>query len=176
MNRGFKSYLMIVLSALVITIVILNFFSFYLVSGNSMAPTLENNNYLIVKKSFFGKGQYARGDIIVFHARVESSLETEKELVKRIIAIPGDKVKIENNQVYVNNHIIREKYLTEDKTIGDLELTVAPDSYFVLGDNRMISLDSREGSIGLISEKEIMGEVIVKMFPFERIGDEMNEN
>lgn len=176
MNRGFKSYLTIVISAFIITIVILNFFSFYLVSGNSMAPTLENNNYLIVKKSFLNKGQYARGDIIVFHARVKSSLKHEKELVKRIIAIPGDEVKIENNQVYVNNRVIREQYLKEDKTIGDVELVVAPDSYFVLGDNRMISLDSRESSIGLISEMEIMGEVIIKMFPFEWIGDEVNEN
>jgi len=76
----------------------------------------------------------------------------------------------------VNNQVIREDYLEEEKTLGEIELTVEGDSYFVLGDNRMISLDSREGSIGLVKEKEIMGEVIIKMFPFERIGDEIYEN
>jgi signal peptidase I len=176
MNREFKSYLSIVLLAFVITIGILNFFSFYLVSGSSMAPTLKNNNYLIVKKGFLSKGKYERGDIIVFNAAVQNSLQNEKELVKRVIAIPGDTVKIENNKVYVNNEIIKEDYLKEDSTKGSLEITVDGDSYFVLGDNRMISLDSREDSIGLINEKEIMGEVIIKMFPFERIGDEINEN
>ena len=176
MNRELKSYFAIVFSAFVITVGILNFFSFYLVSGSSMAPTLKNNNYLIVKKAFLSKGKYERGDIIVFNAAVKNSLQNEKELVKRVIAIPGDTLKIENNKVYVNNQVIREDYLEEEKTLGEIELTVEGDSYFVLGDNRMISLDSREGSIGLVKEKEIMGEVIIKMFPFERIGDEIYEN
>ena len=176
MNREFKSYLLIIISAFIITTGILSFFSFYLVSGNSKAPTLRNNNYLIVKKGFLSEDQYERGDIIVFNAAVQNSLKNEKELVKRVIAIPGDTVKIKNNEVYVNNEVIKEDYLKEHNTIGDLELIVEGNSYFVLGDNRVISLDSREDTIGLINEKEIMGKVIIKMFPFEWIGDEINEN
>lgn len=175
MNKEFRSYLTIVLLAFVITMGILNFYSFYLVSGHSMAPTLKNNNYLIVKKEFLSDKQYKRGDIIVFNAAIQSSLQDKKDLVKRIIAIPGDSVRIENNHVFVNDLMISENYLTEDKTLGDLEIVVDADSYFVLGDNRKVSLDSREGSIGLIKEKEILGEVIIKMFPFERIGDEVYE-
>lgn len=175
MNRAFNSYFIIVLSALMITLGIMNFFSFYLVSGNSMAPTLKNNNYLIVKKEFIGKTQYQRGDIIVFHADLQSSLQERNELVKRIVATPGDVVRIENNHVYVNDSIISENYLTVEKTTGDLERVVEAGSYFVLGDNREISLDSRQSSIGLVKENEILGEVIIKMFPFERIGDEIYE-
>jgi len=175
MSKEFKSYLMVILSAFVITIVILNFFSFYLVSGHSMTPTLDENNYLIVKKAFLSEEQYERGDIVVFHATVKNSLQNEKDLVKRIIAIQGDTVKIKDNHVYVNNKMITENYLKEDKTVGDLELMVKPDSYFVLGDNRKVSLDSRERSIGLINKNEISGKVIIRMFPFEMIGDEMYE-
>lgn len=170
MNKEFRSYIIVALSALLITFGTLNFFSFYLVSGDSMAPTLKNNNYLIVKKDFLGKKQYQRGDIIVFSADLKSSLQDKNELVKRIIAIPGDVVRIENNHVYVNDSIIHEKYLVKEKTIGDLERIVKPESYFVLGDNRDVSLDSRESSIGLIKSNEILGEVIIKMFPFEWIG------
>jgi len=175
MNKEFRSYLIIVLSAFITTMVILNFFSFYLVSGNSMVPTLKDNNYLIVKKNFLNEKYYDRGDIIVFNATIKSSLQNEKDLVKRIIAIQGDTVKIEKNHVYVNNQLISENYLAEEKTIGDLEIVVEKDSYFVLGDNRKVSLDSRESSIGLIKENEILGKVIIKMFPFEKIGDEIYE-
>ena len=176
MKKEFKSYFIIILLALVITLGIMNFFSFYLVSGDSMAPTLKNNNYLIVKKEFLGKKQYKRGDIIVFNADLQSTLQDKNELVKRIIATPGDVVRIENNHVYVNGLIISENYLTEEKTFGDLERVIEAGSYFVLGDNREVSLDSRESSIGLVKEDEIMGEVIIKMFPFERIGDEIYED
>lgn len=175
MNKEFRSYLIIVSLAFVITMIILNFFSFYLVSGNSMSPTLKDNNYLVVKKKNSNEEHYERGDIIVFNAAVKSSLQNEKDLVKRIIAIEGDRVKIENNHVYVNNRIIREYYLIEEKTSGELELIVEDNSYFVLGDNRKVSLDSREQSIGLIKENEILGEVIIKMFPFDKIGDEVYE-
>lgn len=174
MNKEFRSYLIVVISAFVITMVTLNFFSFYLVSGDSMTPTLNENNYLVVKKAFLNEKQYERGDIIVFHASVKNSLQNEKDLVKRIIAIQGDTVRIKNNQVYVNDEMITENYLKEDKTAGDLELIVKPNSYFVLGDNRKVSLDSR-GSIGLVNKSEILGKVIIRMFPFEMIGDEMDE-
>jgi len=135
-----------------------------------MEPTLKNNNYLIVKKQFMGEKEYKRGDIIVFNADLQNSLYNKKELVKRIIAVPGDFIRIENSLVYVNNLIISENYLTDEKTIGDIERVVEKDSYFVLGDNREVSLDSRESSIGLVKESDILGEVIIKMFPFERIG------
>lgn len=175
MNKEFRSYLIIVLSAFITTILILNFFSFYLVSGNSMLPTLKDNNYLIVKKNFLNGENYDRGDIIVFNATIKSSLQNEKDLVKRIIAIQGDTVKIEKNHVYVNDQLISENYLAEEKTVGSLEIVVEKDSYFVLGDNRKVSLDSRESSIGLIKEYEILGKVIIKMFPFKKVGDEIYE-
>lgn len=173
MNKEFKSYVVTVFSALIITIFILQFFSFYLVSGDSMEPTLNNNNYLIVRKSFLREKKYEKGDIVIFHTAVRNNLKDEKDLVKRIIAVPGDEIKIENNHVYINDQIIQEIYLKKDKTGGSLKMIVDEENYFVMGDNRKVSLDSRESSIGLVNQAEILGEVIIKMFPFEGIGDEI---
>jgi len=172
-NKEFKSYVVTVFSALIITIFILQFFSFYLVSGDSMEPTLNNNNYLIVRKSFLREKKYEKGDIVIFHTAVRNNLKDEKDLVKRIIAVPGDEIKIENNHVYINDQIIQEIYLKKDKTGGSLKMIVDEENYFVMGDNRKVSLDSREASIGLVNQAEILGEVIIKMFPFEGIGDEI---
>jgi len=172
-NKEFKSYVVTVFSALIITIFILQFFSFYLVSGDSMEPTLNNNNYLIVRKSFLREKKYEKGDIVIFHTAVRNNLKDEKDLVKRIIAVPGDEIKIENNHVYINDQIIQEIYLKKDKTGGSLKMIVDEENYFVMGDNRKVSLDSRESSIGLVNQAEILGEVIIKMFPFEGIGDEI---
>lgn len=173
MNKEFKSYVVTVFSALIITIFILQFFSFYLVSGDSMEPTLNNNNYLIVRKSFLREKKYEKGDIVIFHTAVRNNLKDEKDLVKRIIAVAGDEIKIENNHVYINDQIIQEIYLKKDKTGGSLKMIVDEENYFVMGDNRKVSLDSREASIGLVNQAEILGEVIIKMFPFEGIGDEI---
>lgn len=175
MSKEFKSYLVIVFSALIFAILILQFFSFYLVSGDSMAPTLKNNNYLIVKKGFLRENDYKKGDIIIFQTAVKSSLKNEKDLVKRIIAVEGDEVKIENNHVYINENLIQENYLKNDITLGTLKIKVDKGNYFVMGDNREISLDSRQDSIGLVNQNQILGKVIVKMFPFEKIGDESYE-
>ncbi|MDM8534715.1 signal peptidase I [Clostridiaceae bacterium HSG29] len=176
MNKEIKSWIRTVLFSILIAIVILQFFSFFLVSGKSMDPTLENNDYLIVKKPFLNYFEYKRNDIIVFETEIKSSLNNKKDLVKRIIAIEGDRIQIENGQVYLNEKLLNENYIVDKNTDGDIDLIVAENSFFVMGDNREVSFDSRYESIGLINKVDILGKVIVKMLPFKKIGDENNEN
>lgn len=130
------------------------------ISGNSMEPTLiEGNIVLCIKKS-----KFKSGDIIVFYYN-------NHILVKRIIGLPGDWIDIDSEgNVFVNDKILKEPYIKE-KTIGeyDIELPyqVPEESYFIMGDERESSIDSRNSLIGTISQEEIMGKVIFKVWPIK---------
>jgi len=174
-DKEIKSWIRTVLFSILIAIVILQFFSFFLVSGKSMNPTLENNDYLIVKRPFLNYFEYKRNDIIVFETDLKSSINNKKDLVKRIIAIEGDRIQIKNGQVYINGELLNENYIIDKNTEGNIDLIVANNSFFVMGDNREVSFDSRFESIGLINKSDVLGKVVVKMLPFKRIGDENND-
>jgi signal peptidase I len=165
-----------VIFSIIIAIVILQFFSFFLVSGSSMMPTLENNDYLIVKKQILGNFEYKKNDIIIFKVNIKSDIKRNKDLVKRIIATEGDHIQIINDVVYVNNELLKEKYILSNETKGNIDLFVNNNCFFVMGDNREFSLDSRSENIGEINKEDVLGKVILKMFPVEWIGDENDEN
>lgn len=132
------------------------------VDGDSMYPTLINNEILILKK--YDKS-YERFDIVVFNYN-------NSKLVKRIIGLPGENIFYKNNQLYINNKKINDvnlNVLTNDFNLNDLGYTKIPEGYyFVLGDNRINSLDSRV--IGLISEEDILGVANFSIFPFDKFG------
>lgn len=132
------------------------------VDGDSMYPTLINNEILILKK--YDKS-YERFDIVVFNYN-------DSKLVKRIIGLPGENIFYKNNQLYINNKKINDvnlNVLTNDFNLDDLGYTKIPEGYyFVLGDNRINSLDSRV--IGLISEEDILGVANFSIFPFDKFG------
>lgn len=125
------------------------------VIGESMEPTLHNSDTCIVVKDFDG---YEPGDIVVFN-----SIE-DKALIKRVIAVGGQTVRIADGIVYVNDVAIEEDYLKEGEfTVGfDIQGTVIVPKgcYFVLGDNRNNSLDSRSKTVGFIKETDMIGESI----------------
>ena len=175
-DKEIKSWIRTVLFSILIAIVILNFFAFFLVSGESMNPNLENNDYLIVKKPFLNYFDYKRNDIVVFKTEIKTSINSKKDLVKRIIAIEGDEIQIKDGKVYLNSKLLFEDYIKNKNTEGNIDLIVAKNSFFVMGDNRKVSFDSRYELIGVINEEDILGKVVVKMFPFKQIGDEKNEN
>lgn len=129
------------------------------VDGDSMNPTLENNQILILNKM---NHKYKKNDIIVFKYN-------GSKLVKRIVATPKDKVKISDGVLYVNGKKLKDVVDTkiEYSGIAENEITVNDDEYFVLGDNRNNSLDSRY--IGLISKNEIEGTVAFSIFPPKKI-------
>ncbi len=130
------------------------------VNGDSMFPTLEDNDIMILKK--FDK-KIERFDIVVVSYN-------NKYLIKRVIGLPGEVIKYEDNKLYVDGKYIEEDFL-DSATTADFELNgkIPQEYYFVMGDNREISYDSR--SIGAFSIKKILGKTNYTLYPFQRIGN-----
>lgn len=146
----------------VITLIVL-FIRMYIVSpvrvdGNSMYPTLNNREFLLLTKF---DHSYERFDIVVLKYN-------KQKLVKRVIGLPGETVEYKNNKLYVNGKVIEEEFKlfeTKDFNIAELGYDVIPeDYYFVVGDNRNASLDSRR--IGLIHRKDIEGTINISISRF----------
>lgn len=125
-------------------------YSFYKVNGESMFPTLKDKQIIVVNK--YSK-EYNYNDIIVFKNKENNEL-----FIKRVIGLPNDTITIKNNKLYRNNKLVEESYLKEYVvTLGEINVKVPSNKYFVLGDNRVKSLDSRV--LGCISKKDIIGKV-----------------
>ena len=134
------------------------------VDGTSMYNTLDNGEILLLKKY---EKSYKRFDVIVFY-------NGQDRLIKRIIGLPGEEVKYKDNKLYINGKYIKEDFLknnqkTYDFNLKDLGYNKVPkDSYFVLGDNRTNSTDSR--IIGPVYKKDISGKSDFVLFPFDKFG------
>lgn len=134
------------------------------ISGNSMAPTLNDGEIVLSLK---GGGNFQPGDIVAFYY-------DNKILVKRVIAGPGDWVDIdEKGTVFVNEEELYEPYLTE-KALGDCNIDLpyqVPESkLFVMGDHRSVSLDSRNTALGCVSNDQIVGQLLFRVWPRNGIG------
>ena len=128
-----------------------------------MSPTLGHDEIVVMLKT----DSLKRGDLIGFYYQ-------GKILLKRVIALPEDEVVIDGEgNVYVNEELLDEPYVTE-KSLGDCDLefpfTVPGDGYFVMGDKRTNSVDSRNSVIGTIVLDDIIGKVFIRVWPFSRIG------
>lgn len=128
------------------------------VNGSSMAPTLKGGEIMLLNKL----GNIERFDIVVL--KIE---EEQDNLIKRVIGLPGETVEIKDNKIYINEKILEDKY-GEGITYNIDKITLKEDEYFVLGDNRMISLDSRV--FGTIKASEIKGTTNFIIYPFKKIG------
>ena len=128
------------------------------IKGASMFPNLRDSELLLTEKVYYYIQKPKRGDVIVFQAPNSNNVD----FIKRIIAQPRDTIKIENGIIYVNNQKLDEPYETQD-TQGDLNVKIADNQYFVLGDNRSASSDSR--SFGTIDRKSIKGKAWLIYWP-----------
>ncbi|GAA0704203.1 signal peptidase I [Paraclostridium ghonii] len=140
------------------------------VSGESMYPTLNTKDYLIINKLAYKMDNPNRGDIVVFKTDLKNNDGEKKSLVKRIIGLPNEHLVIESGQVYINGKLIDEPYLKDTYTAGDIDMKIPSDSYFAMGDNRLVSKDSRDNEVGVVSKDEIVGEVSIRVFPFQSLG------
>ena len=159
--RGTVSMLVVV--AAVAVLIATLFLPILQISGDSMSPTLEHDEIVVLLKT----KNFNRGDLIGFYYQ-------GKILLKRVIALPEDEVAIDGDgNVYVNGALLEEPYVTE-KTLGDCDLEfpyqVPGTGYFVMGDKRSNSVDSRNSVIGAIEREDIIGKVFIRVWPFSEIG------
>ena len=159
--RGTVAVLVVV--AAVAVLIATLFLPILQISGDSMSPTLEHDEIVVLLKT----KRFERGDLVGFYYQ-------GKILLKRVVALPEDEVAIDaDGNVYVNGELLEEPYVTE-KGLGDCDLEfpykVPGTGYFVLGDRRSNSVDSRNSAVGAISKDDIIGKVFIRVWPFSRMG------
>ena len=159
--RSTISVLVVVVAAAVLITTL--FLPILQISGDSMYPTLDHDEIVVLLKT----KSFERGDLIGFYFQ-------GKILLKRIIALPEDEVVIDaEGNVYVNAELLKEPYVT-DRGLGDCDLEfpykVPDDGYFVLGDRRSNSVDSRSSVVSAITQDDIIGKVCIRVWPLQKFG------
>jgi len=132
----------------------------YRVSGTSMVPNLQNNEYVVVNKMAYLFHPPERGDVIVFHY----PLDTTKDFIKRVIGIPGDTISYDSTTVTVDGTVLKEPYISQAANSEGKTLVVPQNDYFVLGDNRPVSDDSR--TWGFVPKDDLVGKAVLVYWPF----------
>ena len=174
MNNSFKNTLSEIFETILIALVIVIPIRYFLiqpfmVKGQSMEPTFQDNNYLIIDKLSYRLRSPQRGEVIV----MDSPSNNGQYFIKRIIGLPNETLEIKNGKITIYNQenpegtTLDEPYLGNIETPGDLSITLKANEYFVLGDNRYHSYDSR--SWGVLEEDKIVGKVWVRLWPLNEI-------
>jgi signal peptidase I len=169
LRRSLRELLLVLLAAALLAGGSMFFFRAALVRGSSMEPTLRDGDCIFVQTA--GYHQPRQGDIVAIRAKDRQG----KHLIKRIIAREGDTVQIdfEAGMVFVNGQLLEEPYINEATTLsGDIPfpVTVPPGCFFVLGDNRNHSQDSRSSALGFVPLKDIEGRAVFRFAPLSRFG------
>lgn len=163
--RNLAEWVAILLGALVVALLVTRFLvQAFFIPSLSMAPTLENNDRVLVNKLSYDLHDVNRGDVIVFERPPQEAESDIKDLIKRVVALPGDTIADQDGRLIINGAPLEEPYLQP----GDTTTNVAPQTIpaghvFVMGDNRNDSRDSRY--FGPLSEDLIVGRAFVKVWP-----------
>ena len=168
-KTGYGAYILNLIKIIFVAVIvagIINVFCFQLVriEQTSMHPTLEDNYTVFLFKSAYLFSQPKSGDIIIFQSQTNS----QTNYVKRVIGLPGDTIEIADGKVYRNGVELIEPYIAEP-TLGSYKITVPEGRYFVMGDNRNYSMDSRSSSIGCITKAQILGKVLFAVRPYHML-------
>ncbi len=159
-----------ILLTIMAAVIMVSFFGFRVsVIGPSMSPTLEGGEKVLVNRFVYKLFDPKKNDLIVFQP---NGNEKSHYYVKRVVALPGDIVQIKDGKVYVNGEVFAEGVeteLIENSMMAENEILVGEDEYFVLGDNRNNSEDSRYASIGNVKKDHITGQAWLVVYPFDRV-------
>lgn len=181
MKAEIISWIKSIAIAIVIAFIITLFIRPTQVYSISMNPTLFEHDLLIVLRGH----DVEQGDIVSFKSHLELTDYEKKQLnfiekfkagkyknlIKRVIAVEGDELIIEDGKVIVNGEELKEDYIKESGTNGNIRINKIPEGkVFVMGDNRDHSLDSRSNQVGLVDKDDIDGKVVFRVFPFKKIG------
>lgn len=153
-----RDYILIIISVLIIRTFIV---TPAIVEGASMDYTLEDGQLVFINKFVYNVKDIERFDIVVLENE-----EDNDRIIKRIIGLPNETIEYNNNQLYVNGKLIEQPY--EVKNTEDFTVKLSKDEYFVLGDNREVSKDSR--MLGAFNKKDIVGRVNFRLLPFKKFG------
>ena len=169
--KNVLSWIRDIVIAIIFAAIILAFFKPIIVQQESMQPNFYSGDYVITsRQSYRLFGEPQRGDIIVFKSDLYDDSGKQKNLIKRIIGLPGDTVEIKEGDVYINGELLQEEYVAEQGLSGEMEaVTVPAGRLFVMGDNRGVSLDSRSEAVGTIDMDAIVGKVVIRLYPFSEI-------
>ncbi|QKS69817.1 signal peptidase I [Paenalkalicoccus suaedae] len=159
------SWLMPIILAVGVALLVRTFFfAPYVVEGASMQPSLFDRDRILVNKTTTWLGEFERGDIVIIQD------ESNRHYVKRVIAMPGETLEMQNGTLMIDGQSYTEPYLDEMLQYSEtIEETVVPDGeFYVMGDNRGNSLDSRN-QLGTIDEDDIVGKSVFVFFPFSNV-------
>jgi signal peptidase I len=156
----------IVISAVVSILIIMFLYQPVRVEGTSMLPRLEDHDRLFINKFVYRISAIHRGDVVVFHY----PRDPEKSYIKRVIALPGDRLSIDRGQVWVNGKKLNENYVPDEyrDSRSLAEIVIPEDTYFMMGDHRSISSDSRE--FGPVDRELIYGKAVFVYWPTKDAG------
>jgi len=131
------------------------------VHGDSMEHTFHSGDRVVISRVLVFFKQIKQGDIVVCKLAENGD---KKDIIKRVIGVPGDEIVIRDGVVRVNGDILQEDYVDGAETLGNMDVKLADDEYFVMGDNRAISYDSRKA--GPIHQRDMIGKVLFRFYPF----------
>lgn len=163
--------------AVLIAILLMQFIRPTIVRQSSMEPTFYEGHYLILSKQAYGLfgNDPQPGEIVVFRSELLDENGRKKLLIKRVIGVPGDTIQIRDGKVYRNGDKLDEDYLEPDcitfpEYSNEETYRVPEGKYFLMGDHREVSVDSRSKDVGFIDENLIEGKVVFRLFPFDEMG------
>lgn len=166
-----KEWIKDIIIAIVIAVVVIQFIKPTIVKESSMEPNFYSNDYLFVSKQSYTFSEPKQGDVVVFHSELKQANGDEKLLIKRIIGLPGDTIDVKDEKVYINGVELVEDYIKDGYTTGEVDGLVVPEGQvFCMGDNRRVSIDSRYPEVGCVKIDEIIGKVVLRVWPFSDFG------